>query len=220
MSELCCLFLHHLPLDTGATLKHHQEAQKHCPTVVPLSFQTVKVSKEGWRGAYYVDILVYEWFRQTQPNHERYFLMEYDTEMTMPPKEFYCGEWDKPIVGSVIIHPLSDAPVTLNYPTKQRDWGWFWIWLKTELGEAEYAKLKPNLRGITPISGILLSHEALSAMTKLFFDTPWMSGVFCECRIGTLAKLAGYEPVSGTTSKNIWCDFVSPNGPGIWHKVR
>jgi hypothetical protein len=212
-----------MPLDTGVTLKHYDQAKKHCSTVVPLSFEKLNPRNSGCRGAYHADSMAYEWFDQEKPQHERYLLIEYDTEITMPVKEFYAGVWDLPVVGSVIVEAFSNQQIVPGRSGSQKEWGWFWIGFKDVIGEAAYAKLKPWLRGIVPVSGTLLSHEALAAMTKLFFATPWMTGVFCECRLGTLAKLSGYEPVSwapGTSHTNVWCATVVPNKPGVWHRVR
>ena len=74
---------------------------------------------------------------------------------------------------------------------------------------------------MVPLSGILLSYSALAAMSHLAQDALYDS-LYCECRVGTLARATGYTSVEIRPDAT---DYISwqpryPDRPGIWHSVK
>jgi hypothetical protein len=212
------LYLHHLPLTEAVTKKHCVllKALNRDAEVIPLKFENCNESSEWqWENG---DILVYEWFLRENPKHERFFIIEFDTFCSQSLKDFYGDSYNKKVVGSMIIRPWSDNIAPLDktgFEQRERDWDWF--------GRNRSPLLYPFLRGIVPMSGVMLSHEALFNMVQLWKTVPDFKQLQNECRIGTLAAMAGYEPEQIRT--DCWKYIHAANveidhGPGVYHAVK
>ncbi|MFO0822007.1 MAG: hypothetical protein U0792_02635 [Gemmataceae bacterium] len=128
-----------------------------------------------WSGA---DLGLYAWFRHgrtPETTAERYAIVEYDVLYTVPLVEFYRPVWSADV-----------ATAQLFFVGPHSHWNWF---------AESLPLLPPGLRqfaaGVVPLAGTLLSHRALAAASA----GPITPGVFCECRLATLANAAGCEMV-------------------------
>jgi hypothetical protein len=159
--------------------------------------------EDKWTSA---DSILYRWFLHGGVRAQRYLMLEWDTLATAPVKEFFGELWDRDAVGtSVKLHE--------THP----EWQWF---------REQMHLLPPTLRqhaaGIVPFNGLLLSHRALSAVVDA--DPP--PGIFCELRIGTLLRSAGFEMAEYPPEKQRMNSFhplnISFDGitPGIYHPIR
>ncbi len=160
-------------------------------------------SEDKWSSA---DSILYRWFLHGGVRAQRYLMLEWDTLATAPVKEFFGELWDRDVVGtSVKLHE--------THP----EWHWF---------REQMHLLPPALRqhaaGIVPFNGLLLSHRALSAVVDA--DPP--PGIFCELRIGTLLRSAGFELAEYPPDKQRMNSFhllnISFDGitPGIYHPIK
>lgn len=217
MSTLAICFLYHGKLSDPVTAKHIAAIDEAAPdaTLVPLSFAVVPgiptnpighvpqnwtVEKQQWHCC---DLPFWYWFRRNRPNFDRYLVVEYDTLITQHPREFFAKVWDENVVGANI---MGD------------DWGWWCAEPQLSAKIPDYAKW-----GLMPMF-MLLKHEAASAMCDILFapGAGRLLGFFSECRIGVLARLAGFTPVSFSDDPSYHVGFgpITPNGPGIWHPVK
>lgn len=211
MFELCILYLHHQ--DDSLTRIHAELLQKHNhgAAFVPLTFRDGmqnafrfpfdlhRTSHGEWGSA---DLLVYDWFKSKHKiTASRYVILEYDTLATMPLKEFYQHVWDESAAGA---QPL----------IKERDADWIWF---RDLDESTPLPLG----GFVPLCGILLSHDALSKMVNLAHLPP-LAFLNSECRIATLARLAGCQLAKIRHDAETFISWtnVTPDGPGIWHSIK
>jgi hypothetical protein len=148
-----------------------------------------------WRNP---DNLIYGWFWSCDyASAQRYVILEYDTLCTVPICDFYRAVWNEPVAGA--------ASVTLdNGP----DSCWF-----HEI--PDHSLYRNTLAGIIPLSGLLLSNEGL-ARNPLYWP------LFCECRVGTMARAAGYSPVTISPDAANYISWQPriPFCPGIWHPVK
>jgi hypothetical protein len=211
MKPLCVLFIHHA--DDELTRFHADSIVTLNPAAVfvPLTFRmgfpaavrplTLDVGDvEHWN----VDRLVYHWF--LSPNRvdaARYLIIEYDTLCTSPFCEFYQEVWDRPVAGA-------------SFTTWATEPGWYWF---QQISTPEI--FQDKLAGIIPISGILLSHSALSTMAELAAETRF-DPLYCECRIGTLANTTGFPltQIRADAQDYIHWKVRVPDRPGIWHPVK
>lgn len=210
MNQLIILFLHHV--DDDLTRHHARLIQELNPEAVfvPLAFQhgftnaahPIKQHVDNqWRNT---DRLIYQWFSSSQRiESERYWIVEYDTLCLAPVKDFYAEVWDEAVSCARVL-TLEDSP----------DWCWF-----QEIPNP--MEFNNCLLGMSPVCGILLSYAALAKMSELsanlLFDP-----LFCECRIGTLARSCGFFP---RLIRQDIDDFISwqprlPTKVGIWHSVK
>lgn len=213
MRDLCILFLHHKAHDRLTEHNYRLLKRRTSSTVVPLTFNQglqdkVVISKDlcpvdtsnEWRAA---DALVWGWFNSTHRiDANRYFIYEYDMACLKSPEEFLQEVWNEDVTGSVIQTPKSNP-----------DWPWFTDEQSAPLGAKDRA-------GITPFAGVMLSYDAMRAMSELA-KAPEYREAYCELRVGTLALRSGFKPVPLRHNSHMYIDWtpVTPNGPGIWHKV-
>lgn len=208
------LFLHHHPLYEAVMARHLALLKALNPNaeVVPLCFEPDRETRDWqWRNC---DVLIYEWFIQVQPEHERFFIIEFDTFCTMPLKEFYGSAYDKPAVGSVIVLPWSHEPV-LGYGQPMREWHWF--------SHGDTPRLYPFLRGLCPVCGAMFSRKCLAKMSSIYFSNREVDRLHAECRLGTLACMAGYEPERIREDSHLFIlskDLAPHQDRGIWHRVK
>lgn len=184
MLDCCILFSHYKNDET--TLRHLELLRERNPYPVVAvcngaaervdeALDVDLLSKEGslepkWHSP---DRMLYRWFRHGGVRARRYVFLEWDTLATMPVREFYDEVWDADAAGSSVMR-VEHEP------------GWYWFW--------QTCRLPPHLRakagGIVPFNGLLVSHRALAAVTSGAIPP----NVFCELRIGTLLRHAGFEP--------------------------
>jgi len=226
------LFLHHKPLDSGITGKHLALLKTLNPdmVVIPISFMDKIKHKAAWNHSDHwrssnQDILIYEWFEREQPKFERYFLIEWDTFCTQPLKEFYGTSYHRSCVGAAIVNPESGDFIP-GQKVRMKDWKWFSFPVSP--------CLRKFARGIVPTSGTMLSHDALSGMVSVYRNYSSFKQMQAEnqvgdldqmqneCRVGTLASMAGFEPERIREDAHL---FLFPSlitqhqELGIWHKV-
>lgn len=151
------------------------------------------------------DRILYRWFRHGGLRARRYIFLEWDTLATMPVREYYDEVWDADAAGS-----------TAKRIEHEPEWEWF----------RQMPRLPGPLRakagGIVPFNGILLSHRALEAVTS----GPIPPNVFCELRLGTLLRNAGFEAQTFSPEKQRTNSFdrrlidFDPVRPGIYHPIK
>jgi len=213
MLEYLVLFAH---FDDSVVARRHLEVLRTvnaCPVIPVCSrrssrfIDAVDVSKldtrwsdeDPWRAA---DTLLYRWFPHRQFEAHRYVFLEWDTLATMPIREYYREVWD------------ADAAATaVHTPQSYAGWPWF-----KELP----AELRPFAMGLSPLNGVMLSHRALAAVCA----GPLPPNVFCECRLGTALKVAGFQPVALPPAKAATNGFhrshilLNQRVPGLYHPVK
>lgn len=154
-----------------------------------------------WAGA---DTFLYRWYRHGGLRARRYIFLEWDTLATMPIRDFYAEVWDADAAGSEVKRIEADP-------------GW-WFHQRDRLPE----HLRRHAAGIVPLNGTLLSDRALAAVAA----GPIPPGIFCELRLGTLLRAAGFEPVALPEAKgrmNSWNPALvafDPDRPGIYHPIK
>ena len=211
------LFIHHLSLNESTTRTNLALVRAMNPDceVFTLSFdKNRETPKWQWKNC---DVLVYEWFEITHPKHDRYFILEWDCFCTQSMRAFYGGSVDYNAAGALVIQPWSDETILTQHgePQTMRDWHWF--------AHNTSAELYPYLRGITPICGSMFSHDCLFNMVQLWKTNLAFDRLFSECRMGTLAAMAGYEPRQIRQDAPHFLhsgDVQIDHGPGVYHRVR
>ncbi len=211
--ECAILFLHFQ--DDAVTRHHLRLLRKMNPfLVIPIVRGNLGVKDaidvqtpetQDFRGWRHPDIHIYNWFKRREISAERYVCLEWDVFASQPLKEFYGARWDAPVVG-MNLHKVESS-----------DWMWF----------REAPELPPELRpfamGIEPLSLVLLRHEVLEAICS----RPIPPDIFCELRLGTLVRAAGFaavdfpearETVRFGPMRNII--DAAPATPGVFHPVK
>ena len=212
------LFLHHRPLSDPVTMKHRilLETMNPDAELIPLCFETGRETPEWqWENC---DILIFEWFDKVKPEHDRFFIFEWDVFCTQSLKEFYGDAYDKKSVGSVIMRPWDWSPIP-SIDGEPRGMRKNWHWFNSNRSKFLY----PFLRAIVPVCGAMFHREVLSKMVELWKTERDFDRVFCECRLGTLSCMAGYEPEEineGCYKSLSICDVSIASKPGIYHRVR
>ena len=188
MQELLILFLYHA-LD--ATTKAHFEKLQALHSeyqIVPIAYRfqgdellpgTVDVGLEpdhGWpieRVWREVDKVYLRWYLGSQrPKAKRYVFFEYDILANCAAASFFGPTWNSPVAVARIKTPDSNP-------------GWPWWGDVSELGAASEYRC-----GVLPLAATLWSDEALAAIAH----SRLLQSCFCELRMGTLAKMYGFEP--------------------------
>lgn len=213
MLEYVILFAHY---DASAVTRRHLEilgSVNPCPIIPVCSGGSSRVAdavdvsqldnrwadEDPWRAA---DTLIYRWFARRPFDARRYIFLEWDTLATLPVREYYREVWDADAAASAVYTPRTYA-------------GWPWF---RELP----AELRPYATGLSPLNGVMLSHRALSAVCA----GPLPGNVFCECRLGTAVRRAGFEPVALPPAKAATNGFrrshivLNPRVPGLYHPVK
>jgi hypothetical protein len=104
----------------------------------------------------------------------------------MPIREYYREVWDADAAATAVHTPQSYA---------------VWPWFK-ELPD----ELRPFAMGLSPLNGVMLSHRALAAVCA----GPLPPNVFCECRLGTALKAAGFQPGRIEGDANLYIKVCVP----------
>lgn len=169
--------------------------------------------KEGVREFENNDDRVYHWFLNAGSKlpfpAERYLWVEWDTLVTQDVREWFGDLWD---VGA---SAAGSVMVFLRDP---------WVWFDQGNDRLD-PFLRSKMMGVTPLSGILLSHAALKALVEVWRSHP-VPNAFCELRVGTLLNAAGYPPAP-RPGGNLTCvhdaRLVRSDWrvvPGFYHPVK
>lgn len=216
MLECCILFSHY---SNSQTTQHHLEVLRErnpypvvavCNGAAERVEGALDVSRLSELGAqesrwHSPDTILYRWFLHGGLRARRYIFLEWDTLATMPVREFYDEVWDEAAAASTVKR-IEDDP------------DWYWFEQRDRLPE----DLRAKAGGVVPFNGIMLSHRALAAITA----RPIPPDVFCELRIGTLLRNAGFEPCSLPREKRVMNSYersliqFDPNRPGVYHPVK
>jgi hypothetical protein len=155
-----------------------------------------------WRGA---DSLIYTWFAQREFDAARYIFLEWDCLMTLPVREYYADVWE-----------VDAAARIFATPDTHRHWRWF------EEIDRLPVDLRPSAAGLIPLNGILLSHDAMLALTT----QPLPPEIFCELRLGTLLRAKGIDAVPLPSERGANNSFASelihydPAMPDLYHPIK
>jgi hypothetical protein len=125
-----------------------------------------------WAGT---DCMIYAWYlhaRTQATTAERYVFVEWDMLYRVPMRAFYAEVWGRDVACAECL--LVD-----------RHWHWNWF---RHLGRLPL-ELHRHAAGIVPIAGTLFSDRVLSAITQCAIPLD----VFCELRLGTLIRAAGFD---------------------------
>ena len=216
MLECCILYSHH---KNDETTQRHLEilrAQNPYPVIAVCNAATTHVdgaldvdclSKDGslepkWHSP---DTILYRWFLRGGIRARRYVFLEWDTLATMPVREFYAEVWEEHAAASTV-------------KTIENDPDWYWFWQMGRLPSA----LRPKAAGVVPFNGLFLSHQALSAITS----RPIPADIFCEFRVATLLRYAGFEPRPFPSAKQRMNSYertlidFHQDRPGIYHPIK
>lgn len=215
MESLAIIVLYHGPISGQPTARHLAAIEAAAPdaVVVPLSFATVpnislirvppeQADNEGRRQWYSADLLFWTWMLRNDPSCDRFLIVENDTLMTQHPRDFFGDSWNDDVVGSKIMLPGTE-------------WGWWNVEPQVSAPIQDDQKW-----GISPIF-TLLSGQAARVMNGVLWSNPWTRALYCEVRLGVLARMAGFTPktFSPNAENFIRVGPVNPSGPGIWHKI-
>lgn len=216
--ELCILFLYHKP--DALTRRHLDMLNYFNPgaAIVPLCINIpIKLSgpqetldlgalesrwdlSNPWRSC---DALLYTWFLNRRISAHRYIYTEYDCLCTTPLSAAYREEWEADVA-------------TRNYftPATNPDWPWFQEIERLDVED------RPFAAGVPPLVGLLLSHNALDAISRVATHRD----IFCELRLGTTANRLGLKPrtFSEALKKGInWNPRpLDCSRPGVFHPVK
>lgn len=157
----------------------------------------------GWA---HCDIQVHEWFKQRPLSAHRYIVIEYDVYAPMPVRDFYGPLWDADCVGINVWRKPAHSDK--------------WVWFK-DIGKLP-EQWQEEAVGIDPCAVMLFSHRCMDAMSRL----PIPRDVFCELRIGSMVKAAGFQVMQHPYgSERISCSILrnvveSQPSLGIYHPVK
>ena len=70
-----------------------------------------------------------------------------------------------------------------------------------------------------PLAVLLISREALDAILSPEYDEVFAADIFCELRLPTVIRHAGYG-VACMDLPHVGCSPVVPSSPGVWHPVK
>jgi len=147
------------------------------------------------------DALYYEYYRRREENCKRWLLAEWDLFCNGDVKDFFGPLWDKPFVSADIHSDIAD--------------GWYWFRDIDKLPK----KAHKHAAGASILAGTLISDEC---MEKIVLESWWVGlPVFCELRIATLAKMAGFELNLNQNAQGLrWKIKPAITGRGLWHPMK
>lgn len=239
MAELCIVFTYYGDL-CSICASHIERFQRFNPEadVAPVSLASqpipsgwpyiCKPPPHAWEYGprmsdewYGCDLLLYR-FYELHPGYKKYLFVDWDVYCNQGVREFLGTSYHEDVVGGTLVHPDKDEPLIPGGWEIQKDWCWFKYPFEGE-GAMYCEEFTPTLRGIVPAGFVLFSNRALAGMLKEMMH-PIYRRMFCECRMGTAANRAGFEPVSfapGTAHENIWFEPRNPeNRVGIFHACK
>ncbi len=153
-----------------------------------------------WQGP---DAAIYRWARSPSfVKARRYVILEWDCLVTMPLRDWIGDRYDADMastsVGDMATHPA---------------WQWW--------GDLPYlpASVRAHAACLCPFGVHLISGACLGAVV----ESDPVSGVFCELRLASYARAAGFalEAFRRDAPGHAWIDPVHPTDrPGVWHPVK
>lgn len=126
-------------------------------------------------------------------------------------KRYIIAEWDCLLIGSLqeFYGELWNTSVVCNFLKRRGPDKWFWF------------KEKGNI-GVVPLAGILLSNEALKAISKEV-EKPEYKTRFCEGRLGSAAFNLGFEIKELRKEGFLHGSRAGkpfPNEEGLYHPIK
>lgn len=218
--ELTILFIHHQLNELTVRRYGHLTRLNPGVPIVPLThgapgavfpstYDSARVAGwenlDGWANT---DLSIYGWFRharEARTTSQRYVVVEYDMIYRTPMREFYKEVWDEDM-----------AAAQLFYAGPHGYWNYF-----PECIGLLPPELRPFAAAVSPLAGVMLAHRTLVAIAAQ--EIP--PGVYCECRIATLANALGFDMVEFPYAKkrnNTWHpDFVRwDKDTELYHPVK
>lgn len=124
------------------------------------------------------DISVFKWFIENKDiiNYERFIIVEWDCWCDCSIQQYFSRVWDCEVVVPNIKFPERD------------DWYWF-----STIGLLPL-NAQPFAAGITPMTGVLISNNAMTQISKEILK-PQYASLNSELRLGTIATMLNLDPV-------------------------
>lgn len=205
MKELIILMSWHKEADPGkiaAFEENYSSFKTYNPGVEIITVMNYFTEpKRAWLST---DLVLFNWYIN---NHEcyparRYLLIEWDCWCDCKIEDYFSRVWDCNLV----------VP-TVKYPERD-DWYWFQTINQLPQESRVYAT------GISPLCAILISDEAMDAISKEI-NKPEYESLNSEIRFGTIATMLNYDPVVNPVyNRSIGWRFPSPFDnkiPGLHH---
>lgn len=162
--------------------------------------------EEGWRNC---DRNIRDWWKAHGAGVQarRVLFLEWDVLVTVDLRTIFPARRVIPgLEGAALRIPTRDA----------RSWPVF----EEVAGLPE--RMRPHAVGIAPLSVVMLSREALDAISGEEFDEAFSRNVFSELRLPTAVRVAGHEVDGNPRLVNVTCgpSFHPGEVPGIYHPVK
>lgn len=148
-------------------------------------------SKQAWLST---DLSMFYWYIKNGifQRSERYVLVEWDCWCDCSLEEYFGRVWDCNLVVPSIKYPERDD----------------WYWFSTVNQLPEHAR--PYAVGITPFCGILISNEAMQAISHEIIKPEYVN-LNSELRLGTIATMLNFDPiVNPVYTRSLGWRFSSP----------
>lgn len=159
---------------------------------------------KGWLSS---DLNIFHWYEDIGHaiKSERFLLVEWDCWCNCSLKEYYKRVWDCDVVGPSVFYPERDY------------WNWFSSIPDLPINARKYAT------GIVPFNGILLSHKAMSKISKEILN-PEFENFNSEMRLATIASMLNMDPVvNPECSRTItWkdIDHLDYTKKSLYHPIK
>lgn len=149
-----------------------------------------------------IDAAYYEYYRRRQENCKRWLLAEWDMFCSGRLEEYFGQFWNDPFVA-----------VNLSILETGGDHNFF-----SEICNLP-EEVKPFACASHPLAGTLISDEC---MEQIVLGSSWAGekSVFCEVRIATLARMAGFKLSQRHFHGIRWRERPVVSGCGLWHPMK
>lgn len=168
----------------------------------PKVADTGLLSFEKSRSTVTVRVFLNWWRACGGKNYDCFIWVEYDTLVRRPLMELFGKVED--------VSAALCASEALKWP---QPWGW---WDRKELMDvnAEGGRLKPYLRGIKPLTGVLVGRRVVEASVQHLVNDQLLRNLHSEMCLATAACVAGYE---ATAYANPWitCGTLTDYARGV-----
>jgi len=167
-----------------------------------------------WRNA---DLVIYLWHRSRRESAKRWIVLEWDVFCNISVDEFYAPVWDSDVAATSVPAYRWGSNRVHRSP---------WYWFRRPELQRLPRRYRAYAAGVAPLAGVLLSDDALGQISDVVLNDPALSQVFCELRMGTVARYLGCElqEIGSLATQTLTgerefsrCDI---NVPSIWHKVK
>jgi len=226
-NELGIWFIHHK--NDELTKYHFDLLKKHNPnaTIFPIQDET----KEGLPGAIKFDkknifwdmadmwmccdTYIYRFFLSDickEKKCKRYAYVEYDSHVSGDLANVYEPVWNKDALCGPYVFDMDKEPKC----------GW-WAEKHTTDTIKKYGNdFKNDMKAIDPFCGIFSSYDIFASITEKA-KNPMFYSIFCDLRIGTIAKKLGIKmsEISEKFNKRVRASAVKvEDEPGFYHIVK